>query len=196
MASLPRNVIFTSSLSAVQREINLLGVASVVLADSNCWWRFHVFKSTPWEGTKTWSDVPQYSAHGASNRDYCRRGWEAVCLLEICRHFASTQCLNLPSEYKSSFSLGVLAWACDLVHLVCRPLLFHNWMMAHDECRAVDGMGTDTRSRSTRRKSAPVPFYPPQTRLCGLAVRVPGYITEMYCDSCEVRTEFTRIYVM
>jgi hypothetical protein len=31
-------------------------------------------------------------------------------------------------------------------------------------------------------------------RLCGLVVRVPGYITEMYCVSCEVRTEF--IYVM
>jgi hypothetical protein len=31
-------------------------------------------------------------------------------------------------------------------------------------------------------------------RLCGLVVRVPGYTTEIYCDSCEVRTEF--IYVM
>jgi hypothetical protein len=31
-------------------------------------------------------------------------------------------------------------------------------------------------------------------RLCGLVVRVPGYRTEMYCVSCEVRTEF--IYVM
>jgi hypothetical protein len=31
-------------------------------------------------------------------------------------------------------------------------------------------------------------------RLCGLEIRVPGYITEMYCASCEVRTEF--IYVM
>jgi hypothetical protein len=30
--------------------------------------------------------------------------------------------------------------------------------------------------------------------LCGLVVRVPGYTTEMYCVSCEVRTEF--IYVM
>jgi hypothetical protein len=30
-------------------------------------------------------------------------------------------------------------------------------------------------------------------RLSGLAVRVPGYTTEMYCVSCEVRTEF--IYV-
>jgi hypothetical protein len=28
----------------------------------------------------------------------------------------------------------------------------------------------------------------------GLVVRVPGYTTEMYCASCEVRTEF--IYVM
>jgi hypothetical protein len=31
-------------------------------------------------------------------------------------------------------------------------------------------------------------------RLFGLVVRVPGYITEMYYVSCEVRTEF--IYVM
>jgi hypothetical protein len=27
-------------------------------------------------------------------------------------------------------------------------------------------------------------------RLCGLVVRVPGCRTEMYCVSCEVRTEF------
>jgi hypothetical protein len=27
-------------------------------------------------------------------------------------------------------------------------------------------------------------------RPCGLVIRVPGYTTEMYCDSCEVRTEF------
>jgi hypothetical protein len=34
-------------------------------------------------------------------------------------------------------------------------------------------------------------------RLCGLVVRVPGYITEMHCascEACEVQTEFT--YVM
>jgi hypothetical protein len=31
-------------------------------------------------------------------------------------------------------------------------------------------------------------------RLCGLVVRAPGYRTEMYCASCEIRTEF--IYVM
>jgi hypothetical protein len=31
-------------------------------------------------------------------------------------------------------------------------------------------------------------------RLCGLVVRVPGYRTEMYSVSCEVRTEF--MYVM
>jgi hypothetical protein len=30
----------------------------------------------------------------------------------------------------------------------------------------------------------------PKDRLCGLVVRVPGYRTEMYCDFCEVRTEF------
>jgi hypothetical protein len=31
-------------------------------------------------------------------------------------------------------------------------------------------------------------------RLCGLVVRVPGYTTETYCASCDVRTEF--IYVI
>jgi hypothetical protein len=31
-------------------------------------------------------------------------------------------------------------------------------------------------------------------RLCDLMVRVPGYTTETYCVSCEVRTEL--IYVM
>jgi hypothetical protein len=30
--------------------------------------------------------------------------------------------------------------------------------------------------------------------ICGLVVKVPGYITEMYYASCEVRTEI--IYVM
>jgi hypothetical protein len=33
-----------------------------------------------------------------------------------------------------------------------------------------------------------------QDRLCGLVVRVPGRRTDVYCASCEVRTEF--IYVM
>jgi hypothetical protein len=35
---------------------------------------------------------------------------------------------------------------------------------------------------------------PSSDRLCGLVLRDLGYITEMYCASCEVRTEF--IYVM
>jgi hypothetical protein len=30
-------------------------------------------------------------------------------------------------------------------------------------------------------------------RLCGLVVRVPGYRTEMYRASCEVRTEFINV---
>jgi hypothetical protein len=29
-----------------------------------------------------------------------------------------------------------------------------------------------------------------QDLICGLVVIVPGYRTEMYCVSCEVRTEF------
>jgi hypothetical protein len=36
--------------------------------------------------------------------------------------------------------------------------------------------------------------YTAMDRLCGLVVRVPVYTTEIYCVSCEVRTEF--IYVM
>jgi hypothetical protein len=34
-----------------------------------------------------------------------------------------------------------------------------------------------------------------QDRLCGLVVRVPGYRTEMYCVSCELRTELYICYV-
>jgi hypothetical protein len=35
-----------------------------------------------------------------------------------------------------------------------------------------------------------------EDRLCGIVVRVAGYTTEMYCDSCEVRTEYIYEYVM
>jgi hypothetical protein len=37
-------------------------------------------------------------------------------------------------------------------------------------------------------------IYKKVDRLCGLVVRVPGYRTEMYCASCEVRTDF--IYML
>jgi hypothetical protein len=46
---------------------------------------------------------------------------------------------------------------------------------------------TQTQIRFTR-------ALPESDRLCGLVVRVSGYTTEMYCVSCEVRTEF--MYVM
>jgi hypothetical protein len=36
-------------------------------------------------------------------------------------------------------------------------------------------------------------IYKKVNRLCGLVVRVPGYRTEMYCVSCELRTEFIRV---
>jgi hypothetical protein len=36
--------------------------------------------------------------------------------------------------------------------------------------------------------------YRHQDRFCGLIIRVPGFRTEMYCDYCEVWTEF--MYVM
>jgi hypothetical protein len=35
-----------------------------------------------------------------------------------------------------------------------------------------------------------IPVSQSENHLCGLAVSVPGYTTEMYCASCEVRTEF------
>jgi hypothetical protein len=37
-------------------------------------------------------------------------------------------------------------------------------------------------------------MYKKVDRLCSLVVRIPGYRSEMYCVSCEVRTEF--LYVM
>jgi hypothetical protein len=40
----------------------------------------------------------------------------------------------------------------------------------------------------------PLPFIVLYVKFCGLMVRAPGYTTEMYCDFCEVRTEF--VYVM
>jgi hypothetical protein len=36
---------------------------------------------------------------------------------------------------------------------------------------------------------------PKRDRPCGLVVRLPGYTTEMYRVSCEVRTEFILYYV-
>jgi hypothetical protein len=41
-----------------------------------------------------------------------------------------------------------------------------------------------------------LPLSDSRDRLCGLVVRVPGYTTEMYCASCEVRTVFILVYVM
>jgi hypothetical protein len=32
-------------------------------------------------------------------------------------------------------------------------------------------------------------------RLSGIVVRVPGYRTDMYCVSCEVRSEYIYIYI-
>jgi hypothetical protein len=53
---------------------------------------------------------------------------------------------------------------------------FPMFLMIMGHCK-IDQPGTDT-----------------MDSLCGLVVRVPGYRKEMYCASCEVRTEF--LYVM
>jgi hypothetical protein len=57
--------------------------------------------------------------------------------------------------------LGVV-W--DWVHLICRPIfdLLYQPRMIDDECGAVGGMRIGRGNRSTRRKSSPVPLYPPQ----------------------------------
>jgi hypothetical protein len=52
----------------------------------------------------------------------------------------------------------------DWVHLVRRPLigLFYQPRMIDDECRAVGGMRIGRVNRSTWRKPAPMPLFPPQ----------------------------------
>jgi hypothetical protein len=62
-----------------------------------------------------------------------------------------------------------------------------------DACSQVSQAINHGRYRSLRLKEINFAGYRAD-RLCGLMVRVPGYTTEMYCASCEVRTEF--IYVM
>jgi hypothetical protein len=47
------------------------------------------------------------------------------------------------------------------------------------------GLRQVTKRLNIKRKFVPV---------CGLVVRIPGYRTEMYCVSCEVRTDF--LYVI
>jgi hypothetical protein len=68
---------------------------------------------------------------------------------------------------------GVDVLSLALVGFTPRPI--GNWATDVGENKILDPIGT-------------------RDRLCGLAVRVPGYTTEVYCVSCEVRTEF--IYVM
>jgi hypothetical protein len=64
-------------------------------------------------------------------------------------------------------SFPVLAYLSSLRRFISTHCLIINWRLKH----TFSGTG-----------------------LCGLVVRVLGYTTEMYCASCEVRTEF--IYVM
>jgi hypothetical protein len=67
----------------------------------------------------------------------------------------------------------------------------------HQETEKASGTKTtrSNASNSRNRRSYNMNVYRRACdRLCGLGVRVPGYTTEMYYVSCEVRTEC--IYVM
>jgi hypothetical protein len=57
-------------------------------------------------------------------------------------------------------------------------LLYQPWMIHHDECGAVSGMRIGRRNRSTRRKPAPVPLFPPQ---------IPQYLTWARTQTAAVR---------
>jgi hypothetical protein len=81
-------------------------------------------------------------------------------------------------------------------HNRCVPTARQKLYPAGDNCwvvRVKCTVGTTDRSKM-RSLQQPTFLAPWEYRLCGLVVRVPGYWTEMYCASCEVRTEF--IYVM
>jgi hypothetical protein len=70
--------------------------------------------------------------------------------------------LNTPTVPQLRFSFWV-GW--DWVQLVRRPLfgiLFQPQMIDDEECGAVRGLRIGRDNRSTRRKPAPVPLFPPQ----------------------------------
>jgi hypothetical protein len=57
-------------------------------------------------------------------------------------------------------------------------------------------LGYEVKNNKEREKYIFASVFTLPDRLCGLVVRVPGYTTEMYCDSCKVRIEFIHEYVM
>jgi hypothetical protein len=67
------------------------------------------------------------------------------------------------------------------------------FIMQHHFEKCNRGVNSDISSWSITNYGNIATVYLNSDRHCGLVVRVPGYTTEMYCDSCEVRTEF--IYV-
>jgi hypothetical protein len=80
-------------------------------------------------------------------------------------YFRNTRVFNVNPGNQGSpiiFFLGVW-W--DWVHLRGRPLfrqLYQPRMIDDDECETVGGMRIGKGNRSSRRKPAPVPLYPPQ----------------------------------
>jgi hypothetical protein len=71
---------------------------------------------------------------------------------------------SIPSTC-SELNFLILGVGWDWVHLVRRPVtgpLYQPRMIDDDECGAVGGMRIGRWNRSTRRKPAPVPFYPSQ----------------------------------
>jgi hypothetical protein len=131
---------------------------------------------------------------------YCSGGWtlrsqsRSRCEVRICHFlacfprfikvsiFVPSNCRLLSTFLQIPLPCSLIANAMHLVPLLHIYCLFLLAQLFGHSC------------------SAPLSPYPHHSnissgdRLCGLVVRVPGYTTEMYCVSCEVRTEF--IYVM
>jgi hypothetical protein len=58
-------------------------------------------------------------------------------------------------------------------------------------CLSLQGRASKARVRYATQECPAAVRY--SDRLCGLEVRAPDFITEMYCASCEVRTEFINV---
>jgi hypothetical protein len=72
---------------------------------------------------------------------------------------------------------------------VFQNLVYYNAFRHSSRCTSTEG--------GENHINVPSDIFPVKAkfdRLCGLVVRVPGYTTDMYCASCEVRTKI--MYVM
>jgi hypothetical protein len=127
---------------------------------------------------------------GFQELDNCKQRGEKKQTSLISRHSYSRlqgirktkECILFPADIRTEFETQYVS--CRL-HYSKRFLL-----MRRQQRRSLRGIGDRAEAGMATTIRPCCDFQ--EDRLCG--VRVSGYITEMYCASCEVRTEF--IYVM